>query len=106
MPTEDQIVTEGVFPVGLRAAVNRIWRIVAPLRQVIGSSPVVVEQVDGRGTVVRLDQATQDLLNQLTGRSDDEAPDDGTGTTTEWRTVILCNDGTPEEVQILTRPVP
>lgn len=106
MANENQIVTEGVFPQGVRSAINQIWRIVAPLRQVIGSSPIVVEQVDGRGTVVRLDQATQDAINQLTGRTDDDAPDSEGGTTTEWRTVILCNNGTPEDVQILTRPVP
>ena len=94
------------FPSGLRQVLNSVvWPIIKPLRHVVGQDPLVVEQSDN-ATIIKLSAEASEALNALVGYPTSGDPTPTTGPTpyeTAWREVILCNNGTPETVEILTR---
>jgi hypothetical protein len=92
------------YPRKVRAAIDdKVWPIVKPLTYVVGEDPLVVLQ-SGTSTIIKLSQDAADALRSLTGRPTPEEPDgDFDEDITGWREVILCNDGTPETVQIYVR---
>jgi hypothetical protein len=59
--SSSQLVSEKVFPVAVRQAVNYLWRLCRPLREVRGVEPIRVDVADSN-IVVYLNEEAQAAL--------------------------------------------
>jgi hypothetical protein len=60
----DTLLSEKVFPVAVRQAINYLWRLCRPLREVRGVEPIRVDKTDAN-LVIFLNEEAQKAITDL-----------------------------------------